>query len=265
MRSLQNKTIVLTRSKNQISNSISLFKEFGFNVIEFPAIEITEPDEWNEFDELIHSKKFDLIVFTSANAVNYFFNRLNTIKHEFNFNETLILAVGSKTAEVCTKLFSKVDIVPKDYSAKGILETLNQFDLTNKNILIPQSEIAKKDLADELKNRQANVITVTVYKNILPDRKELMETIDLIKSSNVDAFIFTSPSTFRNFLTLMEIQNAEEFFREKVLTAIGDTTKNEIEKFGLKNIITPDLSTLENLVIKLSEYFNSLGEKIDKI
>ncbi len=264
MLSFQNKTIVLTRSKNQISNSGSLFKEFGFNVIEFPTIEITEPDDWTEFDILIKSKKFDLIVFTSANAANFFFDRLTAIKYEFNFNETLILAVGSKTTEVCKELFSKVDIVPKDYSAKGILETLNQFYLINKNILIPQSAIAKKDLANELKKRQANVFQVTVYKNVLPNRNELKDIIELIKTTNVDAFIFTSPSTFRNFLNLMEIRNPEEFFGVKVLAAIGDTTKNEIEKFGLKNIIKPDLSTLENTAIKLSEYFNSIGEKIGK-
>jgi uroporphyrinogen-III synthase len=264
MLSFQNKTIVLTRSKNQISNSSSLFKEYGFSIIEFPVIEITEPDDWAEFDNLIPSKKFDLIVFTSVNAAKYLYNRLKTINYEFNFNDTLIVSVGSKTAEVCKELFSKVDIIPKDYSAKGILETLNQFDLSNKNILIPQSEIAKKDLADELRKRQANVLQVTVYKNVLPNRNELKDIIELIKTTNVDAFIFTSPSTFRNFLTLMEIDNAKDFFGEKVLAAIGDTTKNEIEKYGLKNIIKPDLSTLENIAIKLSEYFNSIGEKIDK-
>lgn len=264
MLSFKNKTIVLARSKNQIINSSSLFKEFGFDVIEFPTIEITEPDDWAEFDVLIQSKKFDLIAFTSANAANYFFNRLKKIKYEFNFNETLILAVGSKTAEVCRELFSKVDIVPKDYSAKGILEILNHFDLVNKNILIPQSEIAKKDLGYELRKRKANVFQITVYKNVLPSRNELKDIIELIRTTNVDAFIFTSPSAFRNFLNLMEIQNPEEFFGEKVLAVIGDTTKNEIEKFGLKNIIKPDLSTIESLAIKLSEYFNSIGEKIDK-
>lgn len=260
----QVKTIVLCRAKNQIGSSSSLFKKFGFNVIEFPTIEITEPKDWTEFDNLFQSKKFDLIIFTSSNAANYFFNRFNKINYGFNFIDTLIVAVGSKTAEVCKELFSKVDIVPKDYSAKGILETLNQFDLVNKNILIPQSEIAKQDLADELRKRQANVFQVTVYRNVLPNRNELKDIIEQIKITPIDAFVFTSPSTYRNFLILMEIDNPKEFFGEKILAAIGDTTKNEIEKHNLKNIITPKKSTIENLIIKLSEHFNLIGENIDK-
>lgn len=256
MLSVQNKTIVLTRSKNQISNSSSLFKELGFNVIEFPVIEITEPDDWTEFDSLIQSKKFDLIIFASVNAVNFFFDHLKAINCKLSFDEIILVAVGSKTAEVCKKLFLKVDIVPQDYSVNGIIKILNQLDLSNKNVLIPQSKIAKKDLADELKKKQANVFQITVYKNILPNRDELKDIIELIKTTNIDAFIFTSPSTFRNFLILLDIQNPEEYFGKKVLAAIGDTTKNEIEKYGLKNIIKPDLSTLENLAIKLSKHFN---------
>ncbi len=259
---LQNKTIVITRAKNQIGDSSLLLKETGANVIEFPAIKIVEPDDWKFFDHIIQSEKFDLIIFTSVNAVNFFSNRIKELNLQSNFSEVKIIAVGSKTKQACKSLFNKVDYTPIEYSSKGIIEIFDIIDLSGKNVLLPQSEIAKRDLAEEIMKKNANVFQVSVYKNILLDKEEVQEAIDLIKSSKEDVFIFTSPSTFRNFLTLMEISEPVKYFEGKLIAAIGDTTKNEINKYGINSIITPDSSTIENLIFKISDYFKSSGGKV---
>lgn len=260
---LQNKTIVITRAKNQIGNSSLLFKNLGANVIEFPAIEIIPPDDWSEFDKIIKSIKIDLIIFTSVNSVSFFYQRINQLKHNLDFEKISIIAVGTKTAEMCQQLLHKVDIVPQKFSSKGITDSISNVDLENKNVLLPQSDISKKDLADELKKKKANVFQVTVYKNVLPNRNDLNEVIQLIESSRVDVFIFTSPSTFRNFIELMHIKDPAKFFKQKVVAAIGETTENEIKKCGLRQIIKPDISTLESLSVKLSEYFKQYGESLE--
>lgn len=259
MKDLFGKTIVLTRAKHQLDNSSNLFKELNANVIEFPAINIIEPDSWTEFDNLIETKKFDIIIFTSTNAVHFFSKRLNEKNYKLNYDVIQIVAVGSKTAQMCKEYFLKLDFIPDEFSSKGVIKSLKNFDLSYKNILIPQSEIAKRDLVEELKKKNAFVFPVTVYKNVLPDRNQLQTEIEAIKSSKIDAYVFTSPSTFKNFIELMQIEEPKNYFNQSIVAAIGETTKNEIKKFGIDLVITPEISTLENLAIKLSEYFN--GEK----
>jgi uroporphyrinogen-III synthase len=260
---LQNKTIVITRAKNQISDSSLLFKNLGANIIEFPAIEIIPPDDWTEFDDIVKSIKIDLIIFTSVNSVSFFYQRINQLKPNLDFKQISIIAVGTKTAEMCKQLLLKVDVVPQKFSSKGIIDSFSNIDLENKNVLLPQSDISKKDLAEELKKKKANVFQVTVYKNVLPNRNDLKEVIELIESSRIDVFIFTSPSTFRNFIELMNIKDPAKFFHQKVIAAIGETTEDEIKKIGLRHIIKPDISTLESLSVKLSEYFKQYGESLE--
>jgi uroporphyrinogen-III synthase len=259
---LLDKTIVVTRSQNQIQSSSILLKELGAKVIELSTIKIIEPDDWSQFDSLISSLKFNMIIFTSANGVSYFFNRLKKIKPEYDFSDVKILAVGLKTAKVCYELFSKVDIAPDEYSTKGIISTLKNFDLSKKNILIPKSEITTDELTLELKKNNANVFPVTVYKNILPDRSEVEEQIKLIKSSQIDVYIFTSPSTFRNFIELLDIKNPKDFFATTLVSAIGSTTKSELEKYELKNVLVPETFTFDSLVNKIVEHFTK-GVNLD--
>ncbi len=261
---LHNKTIVLTRAKNQIENSSKLFKDLGAIVIEFPSIEIKETEDWSKFDKLITTKKFDFIIFTSSNSVRFFYQRLKQLNFELDFQSTKVIALGSKTAEMCKEYFINVDFVPSYFSVDGLIKEFEKIDVYNKNILIPQSEIGKKDLSIELEKKNANVFSVVVYKNVLPNPEELKEKIYLIINSEIDAFVFTSPSTFRNFIELMKIQNLKDFFSEKVIAAIGDTTKSEIESTGLEVKIKPDISTIENLAIKLTEYFKLQGAIFDE-
>ncbi|MCX7610643.1 MAG: uroporphyrinogen-III synthase [Ignavibacterium sp.] len=252
---LQNKKVVITRAQNQIKETSWLFKNLGADVIEFPTIKITEPDDWSELDNLITNLKFDLIIFTSTNSVLFFHNRVKQINVELNFDKITVLAVGFKTAELCKTLFSKVDLIPEDNSSNGIIELLRDYDLRNKNILIPRSEISDNKIYDYLKSKMANVYPVIVYKNSLPDKGDLSEVIDKIKKDKIDIFIFTSPSTFKNFIELLELKNPSEFFNSSIIGVIGKTTKSEIEKFGIRNILIPEVYTLENLAKIISNYF----------
>ncbi len=62
------KRVVVTRAREQASQLLELLADSGANVLQFPTIEVAEPDSWESLDRVIASK-YDLIVFTSINGV----------------------------------------------------------------------------------------------------------------------------------------------------------------------------------------------------
>ena len=78
----KNKTVLVTRSKEQSADFIELLQNNSFEVFLLPLIEFQSINH-SELKSLFKSElPFDWIIFTSHNAVNYFFKTISpdTIK-----------------------------------------------------------------------------------------------------------------------------------------------------------------------------------------
>ncbi|MCU0343431.1 MAG: uroporphyrinogen-III synthase [Ignavibacterium sp.] len=261
VRPLKNKTIVLTRTIEQSKESASIFSELGADVIVFPTLEIVPPNSWDNFDEaMLSSHKIDFIVFTSAHAVTMFSKRCIELNKQFDFETVKVVAVGNKTKSVCEENHIRVDIVPKKFSGEGVVEDLSKYDLKDKIVFIPRSAIGREGLPKGLEELGAKIITVPIYNVSLPSKESIKQNIDQLNSSKPDVFIFTSPSTFENFLIIMNINNPVSYFKNYDVAAIGPTTKSAIENNRVKVSIMPDEFTIKGLANKMVEFYN----KIDK-
>ncbi|HMN48543.1 MAG TPA: uroporphyrinogen-III synthase [Ignavibacteriaceae bacterium] len=257
VRPLKNKTIVLTRAIEQSKESAAIFSELGAEVIVFPTLEIVPPNNWDKFDELIlSSQKIDFIVFTSVHAVTMFIKRCNELNKQFDFKKTKVVAVGNKTKSVCEENEIKVDIVPKKFSGEGVVEELSKSDLKDKLVFIPRSAIGREDLPKGLEELGAKIITAPVYNVSLPSKESVQKNIEQLNSKKPDVFIFTSPSTFENFLLIMNINNPVSYFKNYDVAAIGPTTKSAIENSKVKVSIMPDEFTIKGLANKMIEFYN---------
>lgn len=257
VRPLKNKTIVLTRAIEQSKESAAIFSELGADVIVFPTLEIVPPNNWDKFDELIlSSQKIDFIVFTSVHAVTMFIKRCNELNKQFDFKKTKVVAVGNKTKSVCEENEIKVDIVPKKFSGEGVVEELSKSDLKDKLVFIPRSAIGREDLPKGLEELGAKIITAPVYNVSLPSKESVQKNIEQLNSKKPDVFIFTSPSTFENFLLIMNINNPVSYFKNYDVAAIGPTTKSAIESSKVKVSIMPDEFTIKGLANKMIEFYN---------
>jgi uroporphyrinogen III methyltransferase/synthase len=74
-------------------------------------------------------------------------------------------------------------------------------------------------------------------------------------------FIFTSPSTFENFLQIADVKNPFQYFSKYDIAAIGPTTKEAIESKKVKVKILPDEFTIHGLTKKIVEYYSNHKEK----
>ncbi len=256
VRPLKNKTIVLTRTIEQSKESAAIFSELGADVIVFPTLEIVPPNNWDKFDEVILSyQNIDFVVFTSAHAVTMFIKRCNELDKQIDFEKIKVVAVGNKTKSVCEENNIKVDILPKKFSGEGVVEELSNYDLKNKLVFIPRSAIGREDLPKGLEELGAKIVTVPVYNVSLPSKESIKQNIEQLNSSKPEVFIFTSPSTFENFLLIMNINNPVSFFKNYDVAAIGPTTKSAIENNKVKVSIMPDEFTIKGLANKMIEFY----------
>ena len=260
---LKGKTIVITRTIEQSKESASALTNLGANVIIVPTLEIVPPNDWSKFDSVLsHPEKIDFIIFTSVHSVQMFSNRCREIGALINYNRTKVVAVGNKTSSYCHKNNISVNIVPEKFSAEGVIEALSKYNLRNKVVFIPRSAIGREELPKGLKDLGAIIKSVPVYNVSLPGGDRMKENLNELNSSDVDLFIFTSPSTFENFLQIASIKNPFQYFSRFDVAAIGPTTKDAIEEKKVKVKILPDEYTINGLIKKIVEYYNNNKEMV---
>ncbi|MFH1195637.1 MAG: uroporphyrinogen-III synthase [bacterium] len=254
---LANKNIVVTRSEEQSSGLIEMLSSAGANVISIPTIKIVPVNDHSEFDRLISDLlEIDFIIFTSANTVKYFFQRIEKLNILLNLTGKQIAVVGESTLKSCGEKKICVNITPDHFSAKGLLAKFESMNIKNKNVLIPCSTIARTELKDGLTKLSANVFSVPVYDVVLPDETEVIAYQRKLKNFFPDVFVFTSPSTFNNFLKMFKVNNPVEYFSHSEIAAIGPTTADAIESTGAVVTIKPEKYTVENLFKKIIERFS---------
>ena len=255
---LKGKTIVITRTIEQSKDTATALTKLGANVIVFPTLEILPPESWRKFDEIVMlPDKIDFIIFTSAHAVKMFNMRCNELNIKLNFNKTKVVSVGTKTSSVCGKDNIPVHIIPKKFSAEGVVEVLSKYNLKNKVVFIPRSAIGREELPRGLKDLGAIIKSVPVYNVSLPTKENIKPYIEELTKSQPDLFIFTSPSTFENFLQIEKVSNPVNYFSKFDVAAIGPTTRLSIEKKKVTVNIMPDEYTIDGLIKKITNYYNN--------
>jgi uroporphyrinogen III methyltransferase/synthase len=260
---LKGKTIVITRTVEQSRESAAALTNLGANVIIVPTLEIVPPSDWSKFDSVVaHPDRIDFIILTSVHAVQMFSKRIQEIGAIINYSQTKVVAVGTKTSAYCHKNNINVNIIPEKFSSEGVIEALSKYNLKNKVVFIPRSAIGREELPMGLKELGAIIKSVPVYNVAIPSGENLKPSLQLLETSNVDLFIFTSPSTFENFLQIANIKNPFQYFSKFDVAAIGPTTKEAIESKKVKVRILPDEYTINGLTKKIVEYYSNHKEKI---
>src|SRR5213080_617361 len=94
------KTILITRAASQSAELRSSLEELGARVIECPTIQIVPPKTWKPVDEAIRRlQSYDWLLFTSANAVEQFMDRMAGLSLRPSLRAVIPIAVvGSATA-----------------------------------------------------------------------------------------------------------------------------------------------------------------------
>ncbi|MFN3395204.1 MAG: uroporphyrinogen-III C-methyltransferase [Thermodesulfovibrionales bacterium] len=231
------------------SGGFERLEEMGAEIIELPTIEIQPPTNYSELDSSISRiDSYNWIVFTSANGVRYFLKRFFELDRDIRDLKGLkICAIGTKTAEEIKKYGIKVDLVPEEFRAEGLIEAFIKVGkIADLRILLPRAEVAREIFPEKIRSLGGYIDTPATYRAVRPDLhgKRLKR---FLKEGRITIATFTSAATFRNFIDVMG-EEALELLRGVKIAAIGPVTAEAIEKRGLKVDIMPEKATIEAMV-----------------
>ncbi|XGV99033.1 MAG: uroporphyrinogen-III C-methyltransferase [Leptolyngbya sp. BL-A-14] len=199
------KTILVTRSASQSGQFTARLERDGATVIEMPALEIVPPSSWQPLDDaLTRLADFDWLLLTSANSVDYFFERLATQIRDLRTLATIKIAVvGDKTAQKLEQHGLKPDFVPPEFVADSLAAHFPG-SLKGACILFPRVESGGRDvLVKDFVSRGAVVTEVPAYQSLCPAEID-PAALAALQSRRVDVITFASAKTVKHFCQLLE-------------------------------------------------------------
>jgi len=261
-RPLFGRSVLVTRGADQAGEFSSRLERLGARVYGCPTIRIQAPDSYADLDEAIGGlDSFHWIVFTSYNAVKYFFGRLGELGLDTRaLGRCQVCAVGPKTAAALEPYGVKADLVPSDYKAEGVVAAFATLELAGKWVLFPRGDRAREVIPDELTRMGAQVLSPVAYANHTPE--EIPEaSLRALEEGRVDCVTFTSSSTVQNLARILGENRFLHLMQGVRVASIGPVTSKSCRELGLEVHMEPAEYTLDALAEELTEYFPVAGRQ----
>lgn len=254
---LSGRCFLVTRAKAQAADFVALLESQGAEALCVPTIEIVPPESWGPLDFAMRDlDEFDIVILTSVNAVEAFFERLLENNQYYGvLTDLMIVAVGPKTAQAIERNCLHPNLIPNDHRAEGVVEALLQQGVKGKRILYPRAEIVRPLIVDELTAAGAEVFAPVAYRTIMP-QGNAEKIRNLLSQGKLDAICFSSSSTFANLLKmfgddLKNLQGRAKFF------SIGPQTSETIRHHGFHVDLEPEVWTLDALVQAMVAFYQN--------
>lgn len=202
--------VLVTRSPHQSSALATKLSALGLEPVLVPAIELAPPSSFEALDAaLADLASFDWLIFTSANAVDAFQHRLESVGRGAGVEPVHIAAIGPATARALESIGLVPELIPAQAVAESLTEALlphaRGSDGSPTRFLLVRAEDARDVLPEALCAAGAKVIIAPAYRTVLPAGSvDAVRALFAEENSGVAAITFTSSSTARNLLALCE-------------------------------------------------------------
>lgn len=253
---LTNVRILVGRARHQASALSSGLQVEGAKVLSIPFIEIRRPKSYKPLDAALKNiLTYNWVILTSVNGVEALFARLKKLGiNKSRLKHLKIAAIGPATRKAIESHGLKVHVVPKEYIAESVVESLRT-KVKGKRVLLARAKVARDVIPKELRKLGAKVDVVEAYETVAP-QKSRTQLRAVLKSPTRRPHIitFTSSSTVKNFLTLLRKENKLQGI---CLASIGPVTSATLRENGLKPHIQAAHYTIPGLIKAICKEFCS--------
>jgi len=249
-RPLFGKRVLVTRAQEQAGELAQLLRAYGGEPVEWPTIQIVPPADWQELDDAIaHLRQFQWLVLTSVNGVKSFMGRLRRKGLDGRaFAGLRLCCIGPRTAEELNRHGLTADLIPAEYQAEGLLESMKAAGVAGQKVLIPRAAVARELLPEQLRILGADVSVVTAYRTIKPEA-DTARLKEQFTQRQIHVISFASSSTVRNFCELFDSPAEMKTLTAGVAIAcIGPITAATAAEVGLPATILAGENTIPALV-----------------
>jgi len=253
--------IVITRPRAHAAEFAELLEAAGAEVVPFPTIETVPPASLEPLDAVLRrAGEFDWVVFTSANGVRVFFDRLQAIDGDVrDWHGARFAAIGPQTARALHAYCVRVDTIPEEFRAEGVIAALAAQGIGGRRVLLPRAAGAREILPIELRKLGAQVEEVATYTTVLP-AAHAEELRELLRHGGVDLVTFTSSSTVHNFVAVFDGQLGDVMAHTAV-GCIGPITADTARGYGMAVAIQPASYTVPAFVEAIVRHYGAMPRK----
>lgn len=236
----KNKTVLITRAKEQSDDMIHLLEKNGFDIVALPLIQFQAINA-SQLLSVFHSTLFNWIIFTSTNTVKFF---LKTILPS-NLSGVKIAAVGKKTAQLLEDEGLDVSVIPSDFTADALGRAIPV--LSHEKVFIPHSALSSNNLQEQLEAKNAAVQTLAIYDNHAVNYSK--EELSSLLPTTIDVVTFTSGSCVKAY-----VANNIHLPKAKIV-CIGPSTAKVAKEMNLVVDVIPEEYTVEGMVNSIKQLF----------
>jgi uroporphyrinogen III methyltransferase / synthase len=246
-RSLEGRSVIVTRARAQASVLAATLRDAGAEVLELPLIRIEPPASWESLDAILEDPgRYDWVVFTSTNGVDFFFRHLRDGGRDpASLAGCRIGAVGRATARALEDEGILVDGVPERFEAIELLPLLGE-TVDGLRVALVRAAAGREELVDALRAGGARVDVAVAYET--HREQEHVDTIrGLIRERRLDIVTFTSPSTVAGFFEPLSGEERLAVLEQATLCSIGRVTTRALATAGAHRWIEAPQATTEAL------------------
>jgi len=222
--------IVITRAREQAGTLALRLRALGADAVELPSIEIRPTEDYSALDSAIANLGvYDWLIFTSANGVRFFLDRLDRSPHDLRAIRGRIAAIGPATKAALEALHLKVDRIGVEFVAEGLLDALSSENMSGKRILLARAAVARDTLPTGQRARGAKVDVAAAYRTVAPENLADRARELLTGPHKADWITFTSSSTVENLVAAI----GPEMLAGIPVASIGPVTSATARKLGI--------------------------------
>ena len=171
-----------------------------------------------------------------------------------------VAAIGPATADALREHGVRVDVVPAEYRAEGLVERLRGLLARGDRVLLPRAAQTRDVLVTSLRALGVEVVEVPAYAT---RRAEGNATRlgEALSEGAVDAVTFTSSSTARNFAEMFSEAERRAWRGRVAVASIGPITAATAAEYGLATDIMPAEYTIPALARAITEWFARIPKR----
>jgi uroporphyrinogen III methyltransferase/synthase len=256
-RPLFGQRVIVTRASDQAAELCDALRELGADAVALPVIELAPLEDYSALDACIaRLHEYDWIVFTSVNAVSYFFSR-NVDARKMRGR---ICAIGPATAKLLRDAHLYPDLVPDESTSEGIAAAFGAVSISGARVLLPRAAAAREVIPEALGSMGAHVDVADAYRNVIPTDAAARIAEYLRSDRRAHWITFTSGSTVNNWLALA----GRESLQGVRIASIGPATSEVVRKHGFAVDAEADPHTVPGLIQAIIGHSDQFYEREKK-
>jgi len=242
-RPLFGQCVLVTRPKDQAGPLWQRLADLGAEVLQQPAIQISDPADWDPVDAALKRlDRYDWLVFSSVNGVRYLLDRLCDDGGDLRrLGHMKLAAIGPATADELGRYRLQADLMPQQYRAESLADELVA-KAAGERFLLARASRGREVLAETLTAAGSTVDQIVVYSST-DVREAEPEVAAAMSAGRIDWVTVTSSAIARSLAELF----GEQLHQTK-LASISPITSGTLRELGFEPAVEAAEYTMDGLM-----------------